>query len=444
VLFFAAFLCKYVVALFFPFLVLICLRERRSALLFFSLPLAALCALYAALYVHDLSYLLSYGGSYEGLRAGASEQFRVYVRERVDFWVLAAFSLLAWKWHDTKRVRLALALWLGVFTLLLFQWSTGADFDYWKHVNYALLFLIPLACAGFLRMIRRWSEQQFFVLATLGVLVLSVALGWAGGTWQPARHYFWPNVEPVLAYFEYRLHPQSRVLTDDSVLRYYLRKQLDSQSRIVDPFHFAYPYADAWPNLRVSAPAYAKAVQQGHFDFIVLDGGVGPDAQELAAAIRPVLAENYALRLDIPDAIRARRLEVYERIAPPPFAPPARESRIEITAPLSGSTVMTKGIATQLVGYVHGAPAGAVVRVDVFTNRWYPQGNGIPLAADGRFEQTIHLGGMGASQCAHMIRARLLDASGNELHAALAYSVARAEANGSPPPCRAADAQPEP
>jgi hypothetical protein len=419
--FFAAFLCKYVVAVFFPFLALLTLRQGRAACLYFGAMLTAFCGLYGLLYFEDLQHLLSYASGYTGLRAAPEELWRIYGCERVDFWILLLLSLAARRRGDPQRTRSALVLWLGAFLVLLFQWSTAADHDYWKHVNYALLFVIPLAATGLLRIIRRWSEQQFFVLATLGVLVLSVGLGWWGGTWRPERWFFWPNVEPALAFFDGRLHPQSRVLTDDSALRYYLQPPLDQQARIVDPFQPEYPYA--------------RKVSDGDFDFIVLNGGIGREAEALNRAIRPLLRERFALRLAQPQVSRRARLEIYERISPPPLVPAARGPQVEIIWPVSGSIVATRNTATTLEGRVKGAPAGARVRIDVFTNRWYPQSGGVPLAADGRFWQTIYLGGLGEFQCAHLIRARVYDSSGKLLNSAIAYSVASAEPDGSPPPC---------
>jgi hypothetical protein len=73
--------------------------------------------------------------------------------------------------------------------------------------------------------------------------------------------------------------------------------------------------------------------------------------------------------------------------------------------------------------------------VDVFTNRWYPQGGRIVPGADGRFAQTIYLGGQEEMHCANLIRARLFDSSGRELNSSAVFSVARAELDGSAPAC---------
>src|SRR2546423_4786854 len=58
---FAAFLCKYLVAVFFPLLVLLALWKGKKPILIFALPLFAACVAYAAIHWTDLLFLLRYG-----------------------------------------------------------------------------------------------------------------------------------------------------------------------------------------------------------------------------------------------------------------------------------------------------------------------------------------------------------------------------------------------
>jgi hypothetical protein len=74
---------------------------------------------------------------------------------------------------------------------------------------------------------------------------------------------------------------------------------------------------------------------------------------------------------------------------------------------------------------VTGAEAGWYVRLEVFTNRWYWQGEAVPIAADGSFRQPIYLSGSGRQQCFHLVRARLVDQSGRTRAAALNHGIAR-------------------
>ena len=270
--FFAAFLCKYIVALYFPFLALLAFREGRKAFRFFVLPLVSLCAAYAAYYMVDLYFLVQYGHGYESLRVPAGGSWEVYVTQRWDFWTLLVMSLFAWRRGDPARARLAGALWLGVFLTVLFQWTSRADFNWWKHVNYALLFVTPLAVEGVISPVRRWMGAHLSVLSTvLTVTLLAAGLGWLGGLWKPYRYIFWPNVEPVLAYFDGRLTPESKALMDDTVFRHYFHPPV-AQSGMADPYSFE------WRS-NVDAPAFAGAIREGYFDYVVFDGGIGADAE---------------------------------------------------------------------------------------------------------------------------------------------------------------------
>ncbi len=516
VCFFAAFLCKYLVALYFPFLALLGLRRWRQSVLAFALPLALLCAVYGWIYADDLAYLLRYARGYGSLAAQAGQAWKIYVTQRLDFWVLLGLSLFAWRRQG------ALPLWLGAAVMPAFQWLARADYDYWKHVNYSLLFLVPLAMAGLFHLtsrldglLRRHSAQEMvptpietgrisggrglspaakrgpsippsgalapkvhhvpihayslgpYPIFTISVVILlAVSLGWAGDAWRMERFLFWPNVEPIAAFFEGRLGPEHRVLVDDSVLRYYFSPPL-SQSRITDPFYFGYQGA-------TGEAAYAAAVRDGYFDYVVLDGGMGEEARQMQAAIRPALGDSsrYTLLMAMPDPVLHQKIEIYERREPPVAGglvgasfELARDSlpRIEIRAPLSNSVVQTVNKSARLEGIAYGVPsrsAGWYVRAEVFTNRWYPQGqNKIPLVPwtlgpldsstsplpdpstlrplnPWTFSETIYLAGEGTEQCYHLVRVRLYDEQDSLKATAVNYGVARANPDGSAPGCR--------
>ncbi len=447
--FFAAFLCKYIVAMYFPFLALLCLREGRQAFRYFVLPLTSLCAAYAAYFMVDLYFLLHYGQAYGSLRVPAGAVWEIYITQRWDFWALLVMSFFAWRrpGNDPMRARLCAALWLGVFLTVLFQWTSRADFNWWKHVSYALLFVTPLAVEGVISPVRRWMGAHLSVLSTvLTVTLLAAGLGWVGGLWKPYRYIFWPNVEPVLAYFDGRLTPDSKLLVDDTVFRHYLHPPL-AQSGIADPFSFE------WRSVE-DAPAYAAAIREGFFDYVVFDGGIGEDARRLQMVAHATMKGRYALRMAMPDPYRGQRIEIFERMDPPVATPPAPNVRVEITSPASGEMVRTSGGETIVTGRVSGAgstdsesksrqydsaqgkqDAGATVRIEVFTDKWYPQGGPVTPTADGTFRATINLGGLGDAQCYHMIRARLLDSSGKVVAGDLRFGIIRAMPDGSPPPC---------
>jgi hypothetical protein len=426
--FFAAFLTKYIVAIAFPFLVILALAMGRKAFIYFTLLLTILCAAYGFIYADDLIALLSYGRSYGSLRANPGDVWRVYAGDRADFWILAALALPAGFFLGKKDLPKTFLLWLGAAIFLVFQWTTRADYDFWKHANYPALFLAPLALAGVVKVVRQMAGRNHRGALGLVIVLFPVLLGWTGGAWRMDRFVFWPNVEPVVAILEGQLAPDSRVLVDDSVFRYYFSPPLH-QWQIADPFYFAFRGT-------TGQPAYAAAVRGGLFDFIVLDGGIGGEAQSMDATIRPELAGRYQEKLSMLEPTLGRSLEIFERQDPSAAKVALSRPGVEILSPNSGQLVRTDHIVTMLRGVVHGAGSAGYLRVDVFTNQWYPQGEKIFPDSAGSFSQMIYLGGEGAQQCHHLVRARLYDAQDHVVASTVVYDIARANPDGSAPSCR--------
>jgi hypothetical protein len=429
--FFSAFLCKYLVAIYFPFLVLLALLKSGRASLLLAVPLSLLCGGYGLWHAHDLAVLLSYARAYGSLKAPAAEAWKIYFTERLDFWILLLLSLAAWKSERGSSRRTILLLWSGATLVPLFQLYSRADYDYWKHVNYSFLFLTPVAMQGSLRLVRGISGR-FFPLAGCGsVAALAVALGWYGDAWKTDRAVFWPGVEPIVAYFDGRLSAESNVLTDDTVLRYYLHPAL-RQGKITDQYYFRYQN-------ETGEAAYSSAVRDGYFAYIALDGGMDDAARGMRSVIQPQLPAHYALRLKMPDPNLHQDIEIYERLdldltqAMRASAGP----QIEIVSPIGQSAVKTAESTTLLQGVARGAGLGWFVLVDVFTNRWYPQGGKIfPAREDGAFSGTVQLGGDGRQQCDHLVRTQLYDNHGRRQAVATQYGIARANPDGSAPDCR--------
>jgi hypothetical protein len=427
--FFAAFLCKYLVAIYFPFLVLLALRKGRKAGLRFAFPLSLFCAGYGLWHFRALAALLTYARAYGSLKAPAGEAWKIYFTERLDFWILLLLSLAAWKSLRGKSRRTISLLCLGAAVLPLFQLYSRADYDYWKHVNYAFLFLVPVAMQGLLSLLRRMSGSFSAVASSGAVAALALTLGWQGDAWKTDRAVFWPNVEPIVAYLDGRLSAESIVLTDDTVLRYYLHPAL-RQWKITDPYYFHYQ------NLTGEA-AYSSAVRDGYFAYIALDGGMDNAARRMRALIQPELPAHYELRLNMPDPNLHQDIAIYERLDLVNAAPSAASPQIEILSPASQSVVKTSATTTSVEGVARGARPGSFVLLDVFTNRWYPQGGKIfPAGTNGAFSGTIELGGQGGQQCHHLVRAQLYDDFGKRQAVALLYGIARANPDGSSPVCR--------
>lgn len=433
VLFLAAFLCKYVVAIYFPVLAVLAMWKGRKPIFLFVTPLSAACAAYAALNKQDLLHLLRYGGSYGSLRGDA---FNIYVVARWDLILIAWLAVLAFgvsQW----RVRAAW-MWVGAMMAFVFQWQTRADYDFWKHANYALLFLVPAAVAGLLLLVQQLFRNNYLRQMQWGtVSVLSLAIGVAilGKVQDFGQFVFWPNVSPALAFFEDRITPQDHVLVDDTVLRYYFNPAL-SQEQIVDPMYFN--YRDAAGNDLLGEPAYKAAVSERAFSQIVLDGGMGDEASRLDAAIRPFLT-GYHLQMRAVDPVLGHDIEIYSREAAIAATPATASTSpsVRILSPETGSNVTTQHVVAR--GVVTGARPGWSVRMEVFTNRWYPQGEAIPIASDGSFSQDINLGGSGSERCFHLLRARAFDQDGQSRAVALNYDIGRVGAGESCPATKVPD-----
>lgn len=426
---FAAFLCKYLIAIYFPFLVILALRNSRRAILGFFMPLGILCAFYAGYYWRSLVALWRYGRAYGSLKAPATQAWQIYFSHRLDFWILVALSALAiFSVKQAGASKIAL-LWCGAAIMPLFQIVSRADYDYWKHVNYSLLFLAPLGTQGLLSVLRRPGSKFYKFSAPVAVTGLAVAFGWMGNAWHIDRFVFWPNTEPITAYFQGRLVNSDRVLVDDTVLRYSFSPPLP-QWQITDPFYFRY-------DAQTGAPAYSAAVENGLFDYIVLDGGIGKEAESMAAAIQPALASRYTLKLQMPEPNLGQEIRIYERGKPPAARAAAQSGpQIQIIAPASNAIVQTNRTATTFEARVRNISAGDYVVADVFTNRWYQQTERIrPGAPGGDLSATIYLAGEGREQCHHIVRAQLFDPGGHLLDSALSFNVARANANRSAPAC---------
>lgn len=421
--FFAAFLCKYLVAIYFPVLVLLALAKGKKPLLLFVAPLSAACAFYAALYRGDLLHLLHYGSGYGSLRG---DSFNLYVIGRWDLvligW-LALFALASKQW----RVRAAW-MWLGALTVLVFQWQTRADYDFWKHVNYALFFLVPAAVAGVLFLVQQMFKSSYakqLQCGTAAILALAVGAGYLGKVQSPEQFVFWPNVSPALAFFENRISPNDRILVDDTVFRYYFNPPLQ-QAQITDPMYFL--YRDSSGRDLLGPSAYKVALAEHAFRYVVLDGGMGTESATLDDAIRPELS-GYQLQMRAVDPVREHDIEIYSLVSTSAAnVTNAATPSVRILSPETGATV--NGASVMARGIVTGAQPGWYVRLEVFTNRWYPQGEGVPIAADGSFQQSIELAGAGRQGCFQLVRARVLDQGGHSHAITLNHDIARADDSG--------------
>lgn len=431
---FAAFLSKYMVAIFFPALALLTLFRNWRAVVWFGGTLTLVCAAYAAYYWTDLSALIAFYRTADTATAPIS-WVDTYVRQRLDLWVLVAVGLLAVRVRPAMGRATVPLLWLGVLILLGFQMTSGfLGPRFYKQATYALLFLVPLSAAGLLDGLRFVTRRAYSTVAVLAVVLLSAGVAAADRSWDTPAHVFWPNVDPVLAFFEGRVAPTTTFLVDDVTLRAYLTQEQAAlpPRNVQDVNYLRYGQLEG-------PAAFAATVRDGVYDYVILDSsGLEPPVLAMHKAIQPGLDRGYELLVHLPEPGMRRAIEIYQRKDPPvvrPYASPDRP-RIEIRAPLAGAPVLTNGIETKLTGQVFNAPAGSYLIVDLFTDRWYLQGDRVAPDEAGAFTQTVYLGGQGVQQCSHVLRVRLFAPGGSHLATAAELGVVRANPDGTAPSCR--------
>jgi hypothetical protein len=233
----------------------------------------------------------------------SSDPLREYVWTRPELWVLVAAAALGWRQAAWGARLVALG---GTAIIAAFQFEARPDFDFWKHSIYVLYFLAPLAALTWLKI-----PQNTGTWRVLGLAASGLALIWA---WSPAVQQadrlidFYPNLEPSLDSVEANIAGSALVLTDDTALRYYLYPGMGTD-RVVGPFFFSYHAQDG-------IEAYRQAIADRFFDAIVLDGGVSPQGNAIRDQLGQTIQAAYERVYSEPDS-GGFTVEVFKPIRPP-------------------------------------------------------------------------------------------------------------------------------
>ncbi len=252
-LLFVAFLSKYLVAVYFPFVcVYVVLRHGtrfRAALrdaVWFVVPLTALCAAYAVVFLGPLLSLLTSSLHYGDLKS--PDPLREYFWNRPELIALALAVALGWRFASWRGRLIALA---GTAIIAAFQIAARPDFDFWKHSIFVIYFLAPLAALTWQRVpLTSGTSRVVSAIGAVGVAVLVWSPTLAAADELTA---FYPNLDPSLAAIEPAIAGSALVLTDDTALRYYLYPAM-STDRIVGPFFFTYQSQDGLDAYRRRLP----------------------------------------------------------------------------------------------------------------------------------------------------------------------------------------------
>lgn len=418
---FATFTVKHPLAAVFPALCVTALFVGRARGFVFAATLSALVLAYAVAYWDVLLALLAFVQGFDAFRAPADALPRLYFTERLDLWAVVLLAVVGAARGDRRTRWIALAAFAAAASFAATHVSRRLDYHTWKHAAYPIVLLLPVAAAGAMRGMRGLVRGDGSLVAPLSVILAFTVhlfgrqglLPDAGGL--PFR---WPNTHHVADFLAPRLLPGQRALLDDNALRYALADGLP-QASMTDLYWFEYAGQQG-------APAYAAAVRDGYFDYVVFDGNAAPAAAALRRVVDPALADRYVLRHQSDQPATGQLAAVYERISPA-VSRPAGSARIVDLSPARGAHVLASGDppTAPVTGRVENAATGMRLTLDVFTNQWYPQADA-RLEADGRFAGTVVLGGQGAQRCRHVLRVRVLDPKGRILDEATVAGVARA------------------
>jgi hypothetical protein len=311
-LLFVAFLAKYLVAIYFPFICIYLVaaafvysspdRFRRAAhhVAWFVLPLSAACALYLVVFLGPLLNLLTSSMHYSDLKS--PDPWREYVWTQPAVALLIALAVVGWR-RAPLGTRVVAAG--GTAIIMVFQLGARPDFDFWKHAIYVIYFLAPLAALTWLAI-----PQHTGTWRVLGLASAALAALWS---WSPAIHatnavvHFYPNLNPSIASINGLIAGSALVLTDDTALRYYLYPDMDTD-RVVGPFFFTYRSQDG-------LEAYRNAISDRFFDAIVLDGGVTPQGAAFRQQLGQTIQDFYQKVYSEPDG-GGFTIEVFKPVRP--------------------------------------------------------------------------------------------------------------------------------
>jgi 4-amino-4-deoxy-L-arabinose transferase-like glycosyltransferase len=284
VIFFLSFLSKYIVAIFFPFLLLIpvylAIRSRDSNIIwgviqYFCTPFLILMALYALLNFSSLQSFFTNQAVLENFNP--SEIINIFFKYTSFAYILSFFSLIFYR--DKRRFIIWILFVLSLIPLIV-HLLTKNDASVGQHTFLSLIFLLPLASTFLTSVIQKFPHAG--VLAVISVLVFTYFYSLPQ---VKSLEGFWPNTTGAAEALRQKVAPQDQILAEsDDVIALALKDKLSSSDQVAGPFSFSYQDQEG-------LNAYTKAISDGYFNFIELESAYFSD--EYITGIEEALSTNY-------------------------------------------------------------------------------------------------------------------------------------------------------
>lgn len=261
---FLSFLAKYTVAMFFPFLLLLPFilavkTKSKEAVLgivfYFWLPLVSAMSLYGIKFFTELkTFLLDQQVLESTSYYDVVSIFWEY--SSVSYLLFLLGAILLGKSYKVITGLLLFYSFIPIATHLL----SGNTSSIGQHTFLSLIFLFPVIGAFFVIILKSYR--------IIGVLILFAALGlnlFYSISQVNRAESFWPNSTKAIAYLRNNISPNDRILAEaDDIVSLGLEEEI-SADQITGPFEFTY-------NGLEGMTAYNKAIEDGYFRFVQLEG----------------------------------------------------------------------------------------------------------------------------------------------------------------------------
>lgn len=273
-LLFSAFLAKYTVAIFFLPLLLVA-RVR-----YFWLPLVLLTLSYLLInFTHLKEFFVSQA---IGEKANAQEILNNFWQYTNLAYILSIpgliFLISKGKGVLVATLFLASLLPLGVHLLARNMLSVA------QHSFFSLVFILPIVGATFSSILQKYHQTGLLITILVILFNLYSSLP---QVWQLESS--WPNTTKMIEVLKNKISPQDKILAEaDDVVTLGLENKLPSEN-ISGPFVFSYKDLGG-------LEAYLKAVDDGYFKFVELDGT--NFSQDIILEIEKKLSTKYFLIFD--------------------------------------------------------------------------------------------------------------------------------------------------